>query len=138
MRYTVRKVEYFTTVVQDEPGQAYHLLSILAGRGVNLFAFTAVPIGPDRTQLTLFPEDSGRLTNETNRAGLSLTGPFFALLVTGVDALGALADVHERLFEAGINVYASYGISSGSKSYGYLIYVKPEAISKAVAAFDQE
>ena len=138
MDYDVRKIDYFTTVVRDRPGEAYRILGALAERGVNLLAFTAVPIGPDHTQLTFFPEESGHLIRETAAAGLALTGPFSALIVMGDDALGALANVHERLFEADVNVYASYGLSNGSKCYGYLIYVKPESIGRALKAFEEQ
>ena len=42
----IRLVDYYYTTVQDQPGEAYRLLNQLAGQGINLLAFTAVPIGP--------------------------------------------------------------------------------------------
>jgi hypothetical protein len=42
----VRRVDYFSTTVKDQPGEAYQLLTTLADLGINLLAFTAVPIGP--------------------------------------------------------------------------------------------
>ena len=59
MAYRIRRVEYFHATVVDEPGEAYKVLSALAGLGVNLVAFTAVPVGPDRTQLTALPGGPG-------------------------------------------------------------------------------
>ena len=70
---SVRRVDYFYTTVADQPGKAYKLLETLADLGINLLAFAAVPIGPLRTQLTLFPEDSGKL--EARSASLVLDGP---------------------------------------------------------------
>ena len=52
----ISRVFYFHASVMDEPGEAYKVLSALAGLGVNLVAFTAIPVGPDRTQITLFPD----------------------------------------------------------------------------------
>ena len=52
MAYRIRRVEYFTTTVHDQPGEAYKLLSQLADLGLNLVAFTAVPVGPLHAQLT--------------------------------------------------------------------------------------
>ena len=52
----------------------------------------------------------------------------------GDDELGALAKVHHVLFQARVNVYASMGVSDGKGSYGYLIYVRPEAIDRAAKA----
>ena len=65
MENTVRKVDYFYCTVQDQPGESYKLLSLLADVGVNLLAFTAVPSGLLNTQFTLFPEDSDKLIDLT-------------------------------------------------------------------------
>jgi len=102
--------------------------------GINLLAFTAVPIGPLRTQLTLFPEDAGKLAREAQRDNLVLDGPHPALLVQGDDALGALADLHMKLADARVNVYASTGLADGKGCFGYIIYVRPEEFDRAIAA----
>ena len=75
MAYRIRRVEYYYTTVEDQPGEAYKLLSRLASLGVNLLAFTAIPVGPIRTQMTLFPEDSGRLEAAVSGAGMTMDGP---------------------------------------------------------------
>lgn len=136
MASKIQRVEYFYTRVRDEPGEGYKLLSVLADLGINLLAFTAIPIGPVHTQLTLFPEDSQKLANEAQKAGLPLDGPHPALLVQGDDHLGALADTHKRLAEAGVNVYASSGVADGRGSYGYVIYIRPEEFERAVATLE--
>jgi hypothetical protein len=58
------------------------------------------------------------LVVEAAAAGLSLEGPHRALLVQGDDELGAFASVHERLFKAGIDIYASSGVIDGRGSFG--------------------
>ncbi len=63
---------------------------------------------------------------------MTLEGPHHALLVRGDDELGSLAGIHQRLYEADINVYASSGVTDGSGSYGYLIYVKEDDFERAV------
>jgi hypothetical protein len=107
MAFSVRRADYFYTTVEDRPGEGHKLLTQLADVDVNLLAFAAVPIGPVHTQLTLFPDDAERMASAARKAGLALDGPHPALLVQGDDDLGALAGVHEKLFEAGVNVYAS-------------------------------
>ncbi len=134
MACSVRRVEYFFTTVRDVPGEAYKLLTTLADLGISLVAFTAVPIGPSHTQLTLFPEDAGKLASEARNDRLVLDGPHPALLVQGDDQLGALADVHMRLANARVNVYASTGVADGRGAFGYIIYVRPEDYGRAVAA----
>lgn len=134
MGYEIRRVEYFYTTVEDRPGEALRFLTALSDLGVNLLALTAIPVGLLQTQLTIFPADSLRLKDEGRKAGFRLDGPHPALLVQGTDAPGALVEIHEKLFDAGINVYASTGVASGGGSYGYILYVRPEEFAAAAEA----
>lgn len=134
MAYTIRRVDYFYTTVHDRPGEAGSILTYLAQNGVNLLAFTAVPMGEERTQLTIFPEVTWALVDAAKKTGMQLEGPHHAILVQGDDELGALVDVHQRLAQASVNVYASNAVTDGRGSYGYLIFVRPEEFSKAASA----
>jgi hypothetical protein len=134
MAIKIQKVEYFYTSVQDQPGEAYKLLGQLENIGVNLLAFTAIPMGPERTQFTLFPEDTNQLQQAAKKAGFSLDGPNPALLVQGDDELGALTGLHKKLYQANVNVYTSSGVTDGKGSFGYVLYVRPEEMDKAVSA----
>jgi hypothetical protein len=136
MAFRIRRVDYFYATLTDSPGEAYVLLTALAGQGVNLLALTGMPLGPDRTQLTLFPEDRGKLVEASRKAGLALDGPHRALLVQGDDELGALARVHARLSDARVNVYASLGVTDGKGAYGYVLYIRPEEYERAVKALE--
>jgi hypothetical protein len=136
MAHRVQRAHYFYTTVEETPGEGYQLLSRLAEAEVNLLAFAAVPFGPNRVQLTLFPEDDARLEATAAHLHLPLDGPHPALLVQGDDELGALAGVHARLLEAGVDVYASMGVTDGRGSYGYVVYVRPEEFEKAAHALD--
>jgi hypothetical protein len=106
MPYRIRRVEYYHANVRDDLGSAYRVLHQVAGLGVDLFAFAAVPSGPDLAQLTLFPEDPGKLIADGRTAHPQSTVPT-RLLVQGDDELGVLAPVHERLVGEGVDVYAS-------------------------------
>jgi hypothetical protein len=134
--FQLRRADYFYTTVESDPASAWKLLSRLAAQKVNLLAFAAVPMGPARTQLTLFPEDDRRLEEAAKEAGLDLDGPHPALLAQGDDELGALAHIHEKLAEAHVHVYASTGVTDGRGSYGYVIYVRPEEFEPAALALD--
>ncbi len=131
MAHKIRRIDYYYTRVKDEPGAAYQLLSLLAQLGINLQAFTAIPVGDTAAQLTLFPDDHHHLELRAKESGLTLDGPHPAILVRGDDELGALTDIHERLFRAGVNIFASNGLTDGSGSYCYLIYIRPEEYKKA-------
>ena len=136
MSFKIRRIDYYNATVRDQPGESYRLLSQLAALGVNLLAVTSIPVGPDTTQLTLFPEEAHSLTRAAERARLTLLGPHSALLVQGDDEMGALARVHERLAQAEVNVYATSGVADGNGHFGYLIYVRPEQFKQALAALD--
>lgn len=123
MPVSIRRVTYFHTVVRDRPGEAYRLLAQLAASGVDLLAFHAVPIGPETTQLTLFPDDEQLLVRAAEQEGFDLDGPEHALLCRGDNEIGALAEIHGRLADASINVYASSGVTAGG-GFGYLVFVR--------------
>ena len=132
MAFTISSVEYYYANVRDELGAAYRVLSQLAELGVNLLAFTVVPSGPALAQFTLFPQDPRKLVAAGRSAGLTLDGPYHALLVQGDDELGALAGVHRRLVDAGVDIFASSGVTDGRGSFGYVIYVREDQFERAV------
>ena len=136
MAFRIRRVEYYNANLRDELGAAYRVLSQLAELGVNLLAFTAVPSGPDLAQFALFPADPRKLAAEARNAGLALDGPHYALLVQGDDELGALADVHQRLVDAGVDIYASSGVTDGRGSFGYIVYVREDQFERAARALE--
>jgi hypothetical protein len=136
MATKIKKIEYFYCNVQDQPGESYKLLTLLAEVGVNLLAFTAVPSGLLNTQFTLFPEDSNKLIIEAKKASLSIQGPAPALLVQGDDELGALTDIHKKLFAAGVNVVASTAVTDGKGGFGNVIYIRTEQFNSAIEVLD--
>lgn len=127
----VRAVDYYYTVVQDRPGQAAELLSLLSESGVDMLAFSIVPTGPTHTQLQLYPASTNQLITTAKRAGVELVGPQRALLVQGKNELGALVRIHRELAEEGVNVYASSGVTTPGGAFGYILYVRPEDFKKA-------
>jgi len=136
MAIKIRKSEYFYTSVTDQPGEAYKLLEQLECIGVNLLAFTAIPMGPERTQFTMFPEDANKLYQAAEKSGFTIEGPHPALLVQGDDQLGALTGIHKKLYQTNVNVYASSGVTDGKGSFGYVLYIKPEEYERAVSALN--
>jgi len=55
-------------------------------------------------------------------------------LVQGGESLSELAEVHQKLYQAGVNVYASSGVTDGRGTYGYVVYVRPEQYERAASA----
>ena len=57
-----------------------------------------------------------------------------ALATDAQDKLGALYDLHLKLSNAGINVYASNGVVDGTGRFGYVIWVNPDDYAEASKA----
>lgn len=138
MAYAIRRIDYYYTTIEAEPGTAYELLDQLARLGINMLAFTGMPLGPDRVQLTMFPEDPHRLVDAAKNAGFALDGPHRAILVQGDDKLGALAEIHAKLSRANVDVYASTAVTDGRGAYGYLIYLRPDEYDRAAVALEMQ
>jgi hypothetical protein len=131
MALQITRASYYHATVQDQPGEAYRLLSRLSTGKVNLRAFNAIPVDANHTQLVLFPEDDDALLRAAGKAGLALAGPHPALLVQGDDELGALVEIHGALYDAKINVASSSGVTDGKGSFGYVIYLGKEDYERA-------
>ena len=137
MALDIKKVEYYNIIVDGYAGEGSKLLSVFAGVGVNLLAFKAVPVEPMRTRFSLFPDDSSKMNDGAKKVGLNIDGPHSALIVKGYDdESGECANIHEKLFQAGINVYESSGIANIKGSYGVVLYLKQEDCVKAIAALE--
>jgi hypothetical protein len=134
MAFRIRTVDYYYVSVPGDPGEATEVLSSLSERGINLLAFAAIPMGPHQTQLTIFPDESPQLEDEASVAALRLDGPHPALLAQGDDELGALAAIHRRLSDAGIPVFSSSGVTDGRGGFGYVLYIRPDAVERAQTA----
>ena len=134
MEASIRKVVSYDITVRDVPGEAYRVLSTLSQEGVSLLAFQAVPIGPDRTRLVLFTDDEPELKSVAQAAGFHLDEPQHAILVQGDAEMGALARIHKQVFDADVNVFASWGVTDGRGGYGYVMYVREERFQAAAEA----
>ena len=134
MSTTLRRVSYFTTTAIDRPGSAYQVLDELARAEIDLLAFSCVPTGPSNVQLTLYPSDPDRLRDKAPAMRLVLMPAQEAILVQGDDEIGALTEVHRKLYDAQISVYASNGVSGSQGHFGYLVHVRPDDVDRACNA----
>lgn len=130
MADAVSRIDYYKVTVPNLPGEGAKRLGVLKEAGVNLKAFLGFPRG-EQAQLDLVPEDAEALKAAASREGWSLEGPKRCFLVAGEDRVGALADSHQKLADAGVNVRASFGVSAGDGRFGALIWVDPAAVDTA-------
>lgn len=138
MGVTIKKVDYFYVKVGDRPGQGYKVLSLLREKVVDLVAFTAFPSTRGQAQLDFIPKDPAKLQTVAADAKIKLFGPKKAFLVQGEDRPGAIADLHKKLADAKINVYAGNGVADGTGRFGYIFWVKPKRFDDAAKVLGAE
>lgn len=126
----VRRVEYYYATVPDKPGEGLKTLSALKNAGVLLLAVHAFPTGGGKSQLNLIPEDARKFKQAAQTAGVTLTGPKSAFLITGDDRVGAAAEHAKKLADAKINITAVTAIGAGSGRYGMIVWVAPSDYEK--------
>jgi len=132
MADTIRLVEYFYVMAPQKPGVGAALLTELQQSGVNLLAFSGFPSGRG-AQVDFVPEDPASFRAVAKRARWKVKGPKRALLVTGDDRAGAVADIMKRLADAKINVTAVDAVCAGSGRYGVILWTSPTTIKRAAS-----
>ena len=127
----IRRVDYYSAMIPDKPGEGARVLTALEQGGVNLIAFSGFPEGARKTQLDFVPEDGPAFVKAARKAGLEVGKKKSGFLIQGEDHPGAAAAVARTLGQAGINVTSMQTICAGSGRFGGLFWVKPEDMRKA-------
>jgi hypothetical protein len=130
MASSIRKVDYFYTMVPNRAGQAAKILAGLAAAGVDLVAFSGFPAGKG-SQLDLVPADSVKLRRAAKKLGVTLSKRKTGFLVQGDDRVGALTRIASALAVARINITAIDAVTAGKGRFGAIFWVKPTAVAKA-------
>jgi predicted amino acid-binding ACT domain protein len=130
MADTIRLVEYFYVMAPQKPGVGAALLGELRQAGVNLLAFSGFPSGRG-AQVDFVPEDAAAFRAAAKKAKWKVTGPKRALLVTGDDRPGVVAELMQRLADAKINVTAIDAVCAGATRYGAIVWVAPRDVTRA-------
>jgi len=129
MADTLRKVEYFYTMLSDAPGQGAKVLAGLAAEGVNLLAFSGFPAAR-KAQLDLVPENSAALKQAAKKLGIKLSAGKKGFLLQGDDRVGAMTQLLDTLAGAKINVTAMDAVTTGDGRFGAIFWVKPQAVAR--------
>ncbi len=130
MADTVRKVEHFSTLVPNRPGQAFKVLSTLVSAGVDLLACTGTPRGR-RAQIDVVPDNSAKLRAAARKAGLEFAARKTGYLIRGKDRPGALASHLAKLAAKEVNVTGIDALTAGRGRWGAIIWVDPVDVAKA-------
>jgi hypothetical protein len=134
MVLNITKVNFYTVTVQGQITEASKLLTIIAEAGVDLLAYNAIPINTSQTKLTLFPIDSSKMIIGVKKANVIMEGPYSAIIITGNEKPGELAEIYRKLSKASIPVEESSGIAHINGGYGVVLYLQKEDCDRAEMA----
>ena len=108
----------------------------LAGQGVNLLALNTMPLGPDATQLTLFPEDAPRLRRPPGPPASRSKARTARCSCRARTSSARSPRSTASSTAPGVEVYASNAVTDGRGFYGYVLYMRPQDSEKAAALLD--
>jgi hypothetical protein len=128
---TVRRIDYFTVEIADQPGEAVRVLSKLKDAGVHLLVAVGFPTTGNKGQLSLVPTDPDSLSKATRAPGIKVGAQKQAFFVQGADRPGAAAELLKKVADAKINVTAFSATAAKSGEFGMVLWVKPEDVAKA-------
>lgn len=127
---TIRKADYFSMETAHKVGEGARLLGALRDAGVNLRAFTGFPSGR-RAQVDFIPADAAQFRAAARKLKLKVGARKTVFLVEGDDRPGAIAEICEKLANAGINMIAMDAVAIGNGRYGAMFWVAPRDVNKA-------
>jgi hypothetical protein len=130
----IRRLDYYSVRIPNKVGEGARVLGALRDAGVNLTGFWGYQTRPSQAQLELAPDDNGSFKKAARKAGLKLGEKHTAFLLSGEDHPGAVADVLDRLAQAGISVVAVKAICGGAGRFGAAFFVAPDDARKAAKA----
>lgn len=136
MADSVQLVSYYSVTLPNKTGQGIAVLATLQAAGVNLLAFWGYPVKGRKVQFDIVPEKAGELTRALKKAAIEPGEKRQALLISGADRPGALADSFSKLAGAGIDVYAAQAVAAGEGRYACLLQLGEGDLKKARKALN--
>jgi hypothetical protein len=128
------KLEYYSVVVSNKPGNGEQVLGALKEAGVNFVAIWGYPVGNGKSKIDLVAEDTAGLKQAAKKLKIELGKKQTAFHITGEDHPGAVAEVLAKLAAKEINVSAVQALCAGNGRFGALVQVAPDDVKKATKA----
>ena len=133
----ITRVDYYSAIVSNRPGEGARILGAIEQAGVNLVAFSGFPEGR-KAQMDFIATDGPALVKAAKAAGADISKRKTAFLVQGEDHLGAAAAIARKLADAGISIVSMQTICAGENRFGGLLWVKPEDVRRAAKVLEAQ
>jgi hypothetical protein len=102
--------------------------------GINFTGLWGYPVAEATTRVDLVPEVPADFKKAAKKLKIQISEKQIGFWVSGKDKRGAIADVLQKLADAGVNVRAAQAICSGAGRFGALIQVDAEDVKAATKA----
>ena len=131
----ITQVSYYIGTIPHKVGEGARILNAVKDAGVNLLGFLGYPKSARVAEVVfVVDEKAPNLARIAKKAGLALGKKQKALLITGEDRLGTVAEKMAALSGAGINIVSVHALAAGAGRYAALVAVAPADLRKAVKA----
>lgn len=131
----ITQVSYYMGTIPHKVGEGARILNALKDAGVNLLGFLGYPKSARVAEVVFVVDQKApNLAQIAKKAGLALGKKQKALLITGEDRLGTVAEKMTALSGAGINIVSVHALVAGAGRYAALVAVAPADLRKAVKA----
>jgi hypothetical protein len=134
MAQQISKVEYYSILIPNKPGEGARLLRTFSDAGVNLLGLWGYPKGAGKAQADVVPADVKAFAAAAKKAKIKAGKRLPGFLVQGEDKVGACGEVFEKLAAAKVNVRAVQATSAGCGCFGMFLQVDPKDVRKAAKA----
>jgi hypothetical protein len=131
----IKRIEYYSTVIANKPGEGARILAALRDAGVNFIDVNGYPVGNPlkarKTTVDFVPSEPKLFKQAAKKLGLEIGAKLPCILVNGEDRPGMAAEILGKLGVAGINVIAMHMACAGAGRVGAMLFVEAPMAAKA-------
>lgn len=135
MELLVERVDVWAAPIEDKPGGLAQVLSALRDAGADLQFVIArrTPEAPGKGVVFVAPLQSDSEIRAATQVGFNVTPSLHSVRVMGLDQLGIIAELTQRLADGGINLR---GVSAAVLGTQFIAYLAVDSLDDANQAID--
>ncbi|KVN02319.1 amino acid-binding protein [Burkholderia diffusa] len=135
MELSVERVDVWAATIEDKPGGLAHALNALRDAGADLQFVVArrTPEAPGKGVVFVAPLQGDKEIRAATQAGFNATSGLHSIRVMGLDQAGIIAELTQKLSDAGINLR---GVSAAVLGSQFIAYLALDSLAEAERAMD--
>jgi hypothetical protein len=135
MELIVERVDVWAATIEDKPGGLAQVLSTLRDAGADLQFVVArrTPEAPGKGVVFVAPLQGDSEIRAATQVGFNVTPSLHSVRVMGLDQLGIIAELAQKLADGGINLR---GVSAAVLGSQFIAYLAVDSLEDADQAMD--